>query len=329
MAFNSYSNNREESNADRPQVDWEALNKYVVETAGLQEETTLVGTISSLIDLGIQPQEDAKLEWTGTPEEEAAEIEKNSNTYFEDLYDYQDKKTKRYKRFPVKPAQSVALTIDFGDILLDKSQYFGQEAGTFLPLRLVLGGEFTPSGGQKIVAKPLSLVVRKNDKTNNQWSIPFNNTLYKMAIAGKVIEKGQPFLPENLDKLVGLNLQFKAHVYFKDDKYYTEKCAFVGALARGQVATPIDKSLLSVIQFTETNDEQSIKNLRASIKNTIRKASNFEGSKIAEQIGEGFKKDDSKQATTNNNSLNDDQDDDSSSDFDFPTDDDFNSDIPF
>ena len=62
MAFNSYSNNREESNSDRPNVDWEVLNKYVVETAGLQEETTLVGTISSLIDLGIQPQEDAKLE---------------------------------------------------------------------------------------------------------------------------------------------------------------------------------------------------------------------------------------------------------------------------
>lgn len=328
MAFGTYGNNKVES-SDRPQIDWAALNSYVVEAAGLQDEATLVGTISSLIDLGIQPQEDAQLEWTGTPEEEAEEIQKNPNTYFEDLFDYQDKKTKRYKRFPVKAAQSVALTVDFGDILVDKAKFFGDSNP--LPLRLLLGSDFTPKGGVNIVAKPLSLTIRKNDKTGNQWSFPFNHTLYKMAVAAKVVKQGDPFVPNDIDKLLGKALQFKARVYLKDDKYFTEKCSFVGALARGQAAVPIDESLLSIIQFNEENDATQIKNLRASVKNTIRKALNFDESKIKDQIGEGFKKDDALAKGNSDKSSSPKKEEPESQESDFDPEEEFNIDeqIPF
>lgn len=328
MAFNTYGNNKAES-SDRPQVDWAALNAYVVEAAGLQEEQTLVGTISSIVDLGIQPQEDAKVEWDGTPEEEAEETSKNPNTYFEDLKDYNDGgKVKRYKRFPVKAAQSVAITVDFGDILLDKSKFFGESKP--LPLRLLLGGDFTPKGSNTIVAKPLTLTVRKNDKTGNQWSIPFNHTLYKAAVAAKLVEKGKPFLPENIDQLLGKHLQFKAQVYMADGKYFTEKCAFVGALARGQVGVDIDPSLLSVIQFNEDNDPEKVKLLRASIKNTIRRAENFEGSKIKAQIGEGFKKEGNSSQPSNPPAQSNSDQDSEDNDFEFPEgNDDFDDDIPF
>lgn len=275
---------------DRVQIDWESLNKYIVETAQLQQQECLVGIVSGVHDLGVQPQEDAQLEWKGTPEEEAAEIAKNKDTYFEDLKDYGDGgKVKRYKRFPVKPAQSVAITVDFPDIQIDKGQFFGKSNPA--PLRLVLGGEF-----KSFIAKPLSLTLRKNDKTNNQWSFPFNHTLYKMAVGAKIINQGEPFLPNDIDKLLGKALQFKAQVFFNKEGFYTEKCAFAAGLSRGQVAPELDESLLSMVMFNADNKKEHLDQLRSSIKNTMRKASDFAESKLKDQIGEAPVKGDNKPA---------------------------------
>lgn len=285
MAFGTRGNNNS-SSSEGVKVDWEGLNKHVVETAGLQQPETLVGIISSIIDLGIQQQEDAKIEFDGDEEAERKEIAENPNTYFETLPDYGDGgKMKRYKRFPTKAVQCVCVTVDFPDIIVDKGQFFGNSDPK--PLRLLLGGEFTPKGGKTIVAKPLALTKRKNAKTNNVWSLPFNHTLYKMAVAAKLVEQGNGFLPEDIDKLLGKALQFKAQVYLNEGKYFTEKCAFAASLSRGQVAPVADPNTLCMIQFMEDNDENQVKQLRASVKNTMRNASDFEGSKIAEMIGDG------------------------------------------
>lgn len=291
MAFEVY-NTGSNNNSDRPQVDWAGMNSEIVEVAGLQEVETIIGKISGIYDVGIQPQPDAQYPWTGTKEEEQAEIEKDSSVYFEDLKDYQDGgKIKRYKLKPVKPAQSVVFAVDLPQIIVDKGKWFGNSDPK--PLRLLLGGEFTPSGGKTIAAKPQALTVRKNDKTNNQWSMPFNSTIYKMAVASKLIKQGEPFLPKRIDELLGKSMQFKVQVFLNDGKYYTEKCAFAASLSRGQAEPDYDESLLHMIQFNADNTEDDLKQLRASVKNTMRNAENFETSKIKDQIGEAFKKDDS------------------------------------
>ncbi len=281
MGFSTRTNTQA-SSENRPKVDWAALDKYVVETAGLQNEEVLTGVISGVYDLGIQEQEDAKLEWKGTEEQEREEIAKNGNTYFEDLYDYESKSTKRYKRYPQKPVQSVAFSVDFPDILIDKSPFFGGEPNP-KPLRLILGGEFVLKGGTKIVAKPFPLVARKNDKTNNKWSFPFNSTIYKMAAAAKLVNQGEPFVPQDVDKLLGVALQFKARVFFKDG-FYNEKCSFSAGLARGMKAPDFDSSILQLVQFDKDNEEDQLKQLRISVRNTMARASDYEGSKLQEQL---------------------------------------------
>ena len=284
------------SNADRPQIDWSAMNSEIVSVAALQQPETLIGVIAGLYDVGVQPQPDAQYPSDLTAAEEAEEISKDPTVRFEDLKDYQDGgKVKRYKLKPVKPAQSVVLAIDFPDVIVDKGKYFGNSDPK--PLRLLLGGEFTPSGGKTIAARPLALTLRKNDKTNNQWSFPFNHTLYKMAVAAKLINQGEPFVPNDIDKLVGKALQFKAQVFLNDGKYYTEKCAFAASLSRGQVVPEYDYSLTHMIQFNADNSDEYLKQLRASVKNTMRNASDFETSKIKDQIGEAFVKGDAPKET--------------------------------
>lgn len=287
MAFGVRGNTQAE-NTNKVTVDWKALNEYVVTTAGLQQEETMVGIISGLYDVGVQEQEDAKMEFKGTAEDEAAEIAKSPNTYFEDLYDYEDKKTKRYKRWPQRPVQQVVFAIDFPEIMLDKSRFFGVEEADPKPLRLLLGGEFTKTGGVKIAAKPLALTIRKNDKTGNKWSFTPNSTMHKMAVGAKIISKDDAFLPQDIDKLLGKALQFKVRVYFNTDGYYTEKCAFVAGLGRSQVAPEFDESLLHIVQFDADNTEADLKQLRASVRNTMAMASDYAESKLKVQLDKIF-----------------------------------------
>ena len=304
MAFEVYSTGSNDNAQDRPKVDWAGMNADIVETAGLQEVETIVGKIAGIYDVGIQPQPDAQYEWTGTPEEEAEETAKDPNVYFEDRKDYQDGgKVKRYKMKPVKAAQSVVFAIDLPQVIVDKGKWFGNSDPK--PLRLLLGGEFTPAAGKTIAAKPQALTMRKNDKTNNQWSMPFNSTVYKMAVAAKLIKQGDPFLPNRLDELLGKTMQFKVQVYLKDGKYYTEKCAFAASLSRGQAEPEYDESLLHMIQFNVENKEEDLKQLRNSVKNTMRNAENFAESKIKDQIGEGVAKSESTQEVVTEVSVED------------------------
>ena len=285
MGFNVTKADGSVQESSGVQVDWKALNEYIVEAAGLQQPETLVGVISGLYDLGIQPQEDAKMEFSGTASDEVAEVEKNAGCYFETDIDYQDgKKEKRYKRWPVKDQQSIGMSIDFPDILIDKSPFFGGDSDP-KPLRLILGGEFTPAkGADTILSKPFPLSIRKNDKTNNKWSFPFNSTLYKMAVACKLVSVGSPFLPQDIDQLVGKAFQFKTQICFNHGGYVQEKCSFAAGLARGQSEPEFDEGLLHMIQFTVDNEVSDLKQLRKSVKNTMKRASNYEGSAIEAQL---------------------------------------------
>jgi len=316
MGFNVVKGNQVEGGGSK--VDWKGLNEYVVETADVEQPTVIAGILSGVIDLGVQKQEPMTFLSELSEDEEKAEMDKDDRVSFETLDRYYDNgkwlENVRVKRVKVKDTQAVALVVDFPDIMLNKGQFFDEGNTEERPLRMLVGGEFKPGKDSPIVvAKPFALTVRKNDKTNNQWSMAHNSALYKMAVAAKVVKQGEPFLPDNLDQLVGKAFQFEIQIGFNDKDYYFEKCRFTAGLGRGQKAPEIDESLLHVVQFDEENDEQTLKEMRASIKNTMRKATNFEGSKIAEQLGGDSKKDSPEKSEDNSSSEGNPFDEDESS----------------
>lgn len=286
MAFDVYSAGAPSQSAGGKQVDFDALNRYVVETAALQQRETLVGVVSMVVDLGEQNQEDAEMTFTGTEEDERAEIAKNPNTYFKDGFDQQTKKTIRLKCWPEKPVQCVAVAVDFPDILIDKGQFFGESKP--LPLRLWMGGQFYLPGTGMVIGKAIPLKWVNLDKTRatKKFSLAQTNTLYKMAVGAKLINPGEEFTPNRIDELLGKALQFDAQVFFKESKgkqYYTEYVKYSTGLGRGQ-ATPELPFAPLLVQFNKENPEEAIKDLRAHVVNTIKRANNYEGSIIKGQI---------------------------------------------
>jgi len=268
-------------------IDFEAINRYRVEAAGLQDRETLGGRVAAVIDLGVQKQADAETTFTGTPEEEEAIMAEYPDTYFKDGIDQDTKKEVRLKCWPQKPVQCVVLAIDFDDIIVDMAQAYGEPSDP-KPLRLYTGNQFFIQGQGMVVARPTPLRVVNLDKTRKtkRWSLAQNNMLHKMAVAAKLIKADEPFLPDRIDELLGKAFQFDAQVYFKQSgqkEYFTEYLRFASALGRGQTVPELSTTPY-IVQFDEENPDSAITELRQHVINTIKGAENYKGSVIEKQI---------------------------------------------
>jgi hypothetical protein len=107
-----------------------------------------------------------------------------------------------------------------------------------------------------------------------------------MAVSSKLIGADECFLPQQIDQLLGKSFQFEAQVFWKENKgkkYYTEYIKFIGGLGRGQ-QEPELKTEPYLIQFNKENPEDGIKELRSYIVNTMKRATNYEGSQIQKDI---------------------------------------------
>lgn len=292
MSFDARgTNDAGEQSVERKSVDWAARSAYIIEKVDAEQPETVVGTISGLIDLGIQKREPAQY-LAADNEDEEVEIEKYKSYGVDIWYQTVDKLydngkmnyNVRAKFVPQKDIHSVTLTIDFPDIMLDQGQFFGQERGEE-PYRMLLNDEFFVNG-QIIVSRPLTIGMRKNDKTNNQWSIPFTNTLYKMAVAAGIVNQGEPFTNDRITELVGQSYQFEIRAYMNGN-FFNEKCKYVGKVGRGQTVKVLDEKYQYVIQFNRENDLEVVNTLRTSIKNSIRNANDYEGSLLQGQMDGG------------------------------------------
>lgn len=281
MSFQVYGSQQNEGKK-QSSVDFDEINKYVVETANLQDRETLIGYVSQIIDLGTQEQPDSEVVFVGSEEDERAEIAKNPNTYFKNGVDQTSKKPVRLKCWPNKPIQCVAVAVDFPDIMVDKGKFFGDSKP--LPLRLYLGGQFYMENVGMILQRPTPLKV---NKSLGNWSFDKKHLFYKMAVGSKLIKDGDLFLPKDIDKLLGKAFQFEAQVFFKKGSngksYYTEYIKYVGGLGRGQ-SEPELLTKPMLLQFNVENEEQAVKELRSHVVNTIKRASNYQGSVIQKQI---------------------------------------------
>lgn len=286
--FNVENVNSNSENTQRTvNVDWDARAKYIVEKVGTQKKAkAMIGIISGIIDLGLQAQEDAKMEFKGDDADEAAELEKNPEQYFETLPNDKGVPT-RYKRWKVKPCQQVAFTVDFPGVMINQGQFFGDENAKEHPLRMLLNGEFYIKEVGKVVGKPYNIKEVRND--DGSWSFKSNTQIYKMASAVDVLDESGRFKPHMIGKLLGKAALFEVQVFLQESggkQYLNEKIKLSGQVPDVMVPMipELPEEYIYGVNFKGEQNPDVVKNLRQSVVNTMRLAQNFEGSDIAKAL---------------------------------------------
>ena len=299
MGFKVTATSTTSTNTDRPQVDFDQLNQYVVDTAECEQPETLNGVVVGIIDLGNQKLPDAEYDVDSGDESLTVEeltdkysddIESGKIRKFDTVKDYSTRPPKEViKKFvPQKDRQCITYAVDFPDVMLDKSQFFGEKSEP-KPLRLYFGGQYYNTFSKKMMVQnllPLKITnIAKDPKNDKVWSLNPKSQLHKMAVAAKLINTGDAFLPDRIDELLGKTLQFKVQIGFNekgDKKYYFEKMSFIGALQRKD--KPFEDVETFLIQMDSENDPEALKQIRKHILNTMEMATNFEGSALQKQL---------------------------------------------
>ena len=301
MGFKVTATATTSTNTDRPQVDFAALEKYTVDTAECEQPETLNGVVVGIIDLGNQKLPDAEYDVDSGDEsltvEEltdkySADIEAGKISKFDIVKDWSVRPPKEViKKFvPQKDRQCITYAVDFPDVMLDKSQFFGEKSEP-KPLRLYFGGSFYNTHSKKMIVQnllPLKITNINSDRNGKPiFSLNPKSQLHKMAVAAKLINTGDAFLPDRIDELLGKTLQFKVQIGFNekgDKKYYFEKMSFIGSLQRKD--KPFEDVETFLIEMDGENDPEALKNLRKHIINTQMMATNWSGSALEKQLNE-------------------------------------------
>ena len=182
--------------SNKPTVNFEELNQYVVDTCQLQQPETMLGVVSVMVDLGTQKQNDA--EYDLDESDKGLSIEELTDKYSLEIHEGRirkfdksyDSKTKSWvirKFVPQQDRQSIVYAVDFPDIMLDKGKFFGEEEGKNLkPLRLWIGGQYWNKYQEKMLVQnviPLKVTNIADQGQPKKWSMNPKSSLYKMPVS--------------------------------------------------------------------------------------------------------------------------------------------------
>lgn len=282
--------NSQTSGGEKKVVDWDGLNSHVIEMAKTQDKARSVpGIISGIIDLGEQNLDDAEQVFTGSAADEAKIIAEKPDTYFKDGFDDKGKAV-RLKCWPQKPCQQMCITVDFPQVMVDKGKFFGNSNP--MPLRLLLNREFTlPGDKTKVVASPYNIRETKHELAGNKttWAFAKNNGLHKLADACGLLDSNGLFTKNRIGELLGKVAQFEFRVFMKPGKqagtaYFTEQVKLVGMVPEGIPLPEAPEGTLYGVNLYAQNDAEAVKQLRACIKNHIKRANNYEGSILKTEL---------------------------------------------
>jgi hypothetical protein len=272
--------------------DFKRYYQGIVDTCGTQTKSkSVVGVISGIVWLGKQPMEPAKMLWTGTPEEEAAELEKSPTNWFENIKNPKTNKMERFKRWPQGARDAVAFTIDFPRFMVDSLVKEG-ETPTKHPVRMLLNGKFIHKGSHPkdaVLGKVYDLQWKKTE--DNQWTINQKSLVYKIAVATGVINNKDVLRVDDLGKLIGKHAQFEMQAFLNEGGYFDEKISFKGPVPEELVEMglpALDEKFMYFVRFDAENDESHIKQLRSHVVNQILKAEDYPTSVIRPQIEKVF-----------------------------------------
>lgn len=276
----------DESTGERKQVDWSAYHAHIIDaTKTATKSRSIPGVISGIISLGVQHLPDAEMQFNGNEEDEREVVAQFPQTYFKDGKD-KNGKTIRLKCWPQRPRDQIALTVDFPQIIVDKGQFFGDSNPA--PLRMLLNGEFSNEQKVNVVGKPFTIQHKKQD--DGKWAFAKNSTLHKLAAACDILDSDGYFTMERIGELLGKSAQFVIRCYMKPSKrdtsktFFTEEIALAGIIPEGLPVPELDSKYLYGINMHRPNDPDAVKQLRASIVNTIKLATDFDKSVVKQEL---------------------------------------------
>ncbi len=257
------------------QVDWEALNKHVAECVqealGCEEGTpsAAVGILSGIVDYGlhqdperVEPMEegDAKTkEWKQRQvDNKKATVDENGMFHFQ-----------------APPRQEVGFFVDFPNIIVDKGQFFGESNPA--PYRVLLGGVFDRQPAQKTKVEGYP-----ND--NRVWVFGDKSRATKLAKAAKLKDLKDGFAQDRLLELIGTAITFNVEVFINSAGYLQEKVTNPSPVMNGVPIPEIDQDLLLYVGLKEDNEVYQVKMLPKAVKDYIKSALDYEGSKLLNQL---------------------------------------------
>jgi len=267
------------STYERRDVDWEAMNAHLIEAAGTATNPEVYpGVISQIVDLGIHLK---------VMDEEVDP----DFTYPEDATFYTSKGVKRVKYTTEKELQYVAVLVDFPDIIVDKSLYITGESNP-LPLRMILNGERgrREADGRWVVYVDKMFSLGQMRHPNGKFALAKQNKLHVLAEKAGLLDSDGLFTPDRIGELLGKALMFEIHLRMNQADngklYFNESIKSPTIIPRSIKAPTLDPSLIGGVLWSDGSDpdENEVKKLRASVKNTIKNATNFKGSTIESVI---------------------------------------------
>jgi len=266
-------------------IDWKVVNQERADIFDTKDKAkSRVGIISGIIDLGVQPVEDGHKKSDVALEDEEAYIAEHEGNYFDDFTDPQTKKTERHVFWPQKAQRAVGITVDLPQYEYDWGGDIGKK-----PFRFLLNGEFIHKGMKRtdiVLARTYDLKETTKDFAP-RWSLAKNSLLYKAAVATNVIKVGEPFSKKQIGELIGKPALFEVR-FWLEDGYANEKISFKGEVPEGMNIPEVDEDTLYYINLDGENDEAAVKQLRKSVKNTIKNSVSYEGSKLQADFGKYF-----------------------------------------
>lgn len=263
------------SGSGNSNVDWDALNKYVAETVqealGCEQGTpsSAVGILSGIVDYAkhqdperVEPMDEGDAQ---TKEWKQRMVSSNKATVDEDGMFH----------FQAPPCQEVGFYVDFPSVIVDKGQFFGESNPA--PYRVLLGGVFKGEPAQKTKVQGYP-----NDK--NVWVFGDKNRATKLAKAAKLKDLKDGFAQERLLELIGTAMQFNVEVFVNDAGFLQEKITNPSPLMAGIPIPEMDEDLLFYVGLNEDNDDKYVRVLTKPVKEYIKSALDFEGSKLQKQL---------------------------------------------
>lgn len=254
---------------------WDALNTYVAETVqeavGCDEGTpaAAIGIISGIVELGkhqdperVEPLEEGNADAVKWKRDMVAKgkatVDEEGNFHYQ-----------------AAACQEVSFYVDFPSITVDKGQFFGESNPA--PYRVLLGGVFkgVPAQVTKVQGYPNS---------DNKWVFGDKNRATKLAKAGKLKDLKNGFEQERLLELIGTPIQFNIEVFVNSAGFLQEKISNPSPIMAGIQIPNIDEDLLFFVGLNEDNEEDYVKVLTKPVREYIKTAEDYEGSKLQAQL---------------------------------------------
>ena len=308
MTFKPSTTERSQSNEQSSGFDRESYQNHVIEQCGTQDKhRTIPAFISGYYDLGLQPQKN--YETLYSPEHKDYEkmkeaVEKGEasvkvgNIYISE----QGSKGQWHNDVeiyskPRPPKKAIAWCFTFPQILVDRDKFHGKDSNP-KPLNLIMGGEgwvSRPDDSSKNMNVIQDLMFNQ-ENTNNPsgtWGFGQTTNLHKMGLYLELLNEHNLLTQDKLGEMLGKPLQVRMRVYNKPMKkggtWFTEELKIVSEVPEGLPVPEFDDSFIHGINFNDKNtpnDPMTVKNLHSRVVNTLRLASNFEGSVIQKELRE-------------------------------------------